>query len=44
MPCYYFNLLLCVCVKEFDLKTQANNPAERTLKKKIAKIGMEIPI
>ena len=31
-------------LKEFNLKIQANNPAERTLKEEFAKNGMKIPI
>ena len=37
--------VICVfALKEFNLKIQANNPAERTLKEKFAKNGMAIPI
>ena len=36
---------LCVfALKEFNLKIEANNPVERTLKEEFAKNGKEIPI
>ena len=44
---HYFQVVFPLqieCLRKFNLKIQANNPAERTLQKEFAKNGMKIPI
>ena len=44
MECIFIFIICVFALMDFNLKIQANNPAERTLKEEFAKNGMEIPI